>query len=159
MLNLQKLQHKIFKFTILIKGIDGLIDLLTSLILLISSGNVILKSIPFLTRKELIEDPQDLIANYLINIAQNFLPDTQKFIILYLAIHGLIKMGIALALNTNNYRAYKISGTVLALFIIYQFYRFTHTHSLTLLFFSFFDIFILILIYFESKKFLQKRLN
>lgn len=149
--------HRFFKLTILIKGIDGILDIIASLVLLFSASNFIANIVPFFARKELLEDPKDVIANYLLNISQNTLPDTRLFIIIYLAIHGLIKIGLALALNGNSYRAYKISEIILIIFVGYQAYRFSHTHSLILLMFTLLDIIIIFLVHSESKKLLNKQ--
>ena len=144
--------HHLFRATILIKGIDGILDIITSLILLFSSSNTFLRIIPTLLRKELIEDPNDIIGNYLMMVSQNLLPDTQLFIVIYLAVHGFIKIGLALALNGKNYRAYKVSEMILIIFVCYQLYRFSHTQSIVLLLFTLLDILIVFLINLESKK-------
>ncbi len=142
--------HRVFKFTIIIKGIDGVLDIIVSAILLFFAPDSIAKIIPLLVRKELIEDPKDIIANYLLNISQHILPDTFWFIVVYLTLHGLIKIGLALALNSENRRAYKIAEIILAAFIGYQFYRLTHIHSNILLVFMLIDIVIVLLIRTES---------
>jgi uncharacterized membrane protein len=144
--------HRFFKITVIIKGIDGVLDVFASLVLFFSTSGFIANIIPFLFRKELIEDPKDVIVNYLLNISQNMLPDTRLFIIIYLAVHGLIKISLALALNSDNYRAFKISELVLILFVSYQAYRFCHTYSIILLIVTLLDIIIIFLIHFESKK-------
>lgn len=149
--NYKSILHKFFKITIILKGIDGLLDIITSAILFFAKSHTIGNTIPVLIRKELLEDPQDIIANYLLSISQNTLPDTQFFIVIYLLIHGLIKIALSLALNSNNFLAYKISELVLICFVGYQFYRFSHTHSSMLLIFTLMDIIILFLIHFESK--------
>ncbi len=144
--------HRVFKFTIIIKGIDGVLDIIVSAILLFFAPDSIAKIIPLLVRKELIEDPKDIIANYLLNISQHILPDTFWFIVVYLTLHGLIKIGLALALNSENHRAYKIAEIILITFIGYQFYRFSHTHSNVLLLFTLVDVIIVLLIHSESKR-------
>ena len=143
--------NRFLKLAIIIKGIDGILDVLTSIILFFYGSSFLVKIIPFLLRKELIEDPQDLVANYLFNSTQHILPNTKLFIIIYLAIHGLIKIGLALAIRSHNIKAYKITAIILAIFICYQFYRFSHTHSSFLLLVTLFDMTILYLIYNERK--------
>lgn len=149
--NYKLVLHRVFKISIIIKGIDGVLDVITGLFLLFSASNFILKIIPFLVRKELVEDPQDIIANYFLAVSQNILPSTKLFIIIYLIIHGLIKIGLALALSVKSFQVYKIAQIVLITFICYQIYRFSHTHSSILLITTLMDIVIAFLIQGEAK--------
>lgn len=133
------------------------LEIIISLFFFFAKSNILAQIIPFLFHKELLEDSQDLIANYFLNISHNTLPDTQLFIAIYLAIHGLIKIALVLALNSRNYLAYKISEIVLIIFVTYQFYRFSHTHSSILLIFTLIDIVIIFLIHSEAKNLPKKK--
>ena len=137
--------HHAFRLTILIKGVDGILDMAGSAILYLSGPNSISKIVPMLVRGELIEDPKDIIGNYLLNASQGILPSTHLFIVVYLAVHGLAKIGIASALSSNNHKAYRTAEILLIFFICYQIYRFGHTQSITLLMLSLVDILILAL--------------
>lgn len=141
--------HRLFKLTILIKGIDGLLEILSAFILIFSSAQ---KIIPFLVGPEILEDPQDKIANYLLHLSHSIVSNTETFLIAYLMVHGLIKVAMALALQGKNLHAYKMAGYVLTLFVTYQFYRFTHTHSTLLLVFSLLDVLTLFLVYHEYQR-------
>lgn len=148
--------HRIFRVTILVKGIDGLLDVLSGLFLVLIGADRRNEIIPFLVRGELVEDPNDIIANYLLNVSHHLLPDTQTFIILYLAIHGFAKIGIALSLWGKNVKLYKLAGALLAVFIIYQLYRLSHTHSVILLVTTLFDAVILFLLQREYRALIKK---
>ncbi len=143
--------HRFFRVSVIIKGVDGVLDLVSSWFLFFSATNPIATALPFLFRRELLEDPEDFIANWLIGASQKVLPETLTFIAVYLLIHGLVKISLALALLSKHYRVYQVAGIVLAAFIGYQIYRFTHTHSLALLLVTIYDVIILSLIYPEAK--------
>lgn len=143
--------HKFFKFSLIIKGLDGVLDVTSGLILFFSVTNPLVRIPSALFHHELIKDPQDFIANYFINASQNILPTTATFIAWYLLVHGLIKIGLSLALFSKNYRLYQIAGIILILSISYQFYRFTHTHSLLLLLVTVYDLMIMVMLCFEAK--------
>lgn len=145
--------HRFFKVAIFIKGMDGILEIIASLVLIFLP---VAKIIPFLIGGELIEDSKDVVANYLAKISENLLPDSQLFLIIYLSLHGLIKIGLVWALQGKNAQAYKGAGMVLGIFVAYQFYRYSHTGSLMLLFFTLLDIAIIFLIYHEYKKILNK---
>lgn len=151
--------HKFFEFSLIIKGLDGILDLIFGSVLLFSATNPIAKALPFLFRRELIEDPADRLANWLVGASQNITHDTATFIALYLLIHGLVKISLTLALLSKHYRLYQIAGVVLLIFISYQIYRFAHTHSIALLLVTIYDIIILSLIYPEAKNLKPKTIN
>jgi uncharacterized membrane protein len=152
----EKFLHYLFKGTVIFKGFDGILDVLSSIVLTCIPAHNRINILPFLVRKELVEDPNDLLGNYLMNISQHFLPSTIKFVILYLAIHGLVKIGMALALWSDNPKLFKIAGVVLAISIGYQMYRFTHTHSNLLLIVTIIDMLIMILLQHEYNKLVHK---
>lgn len=138
-----------FKIMIWIKGLDGVVDILGSIVFAISRpSNVVL----FLFQKELMEDPYDRLAHYLINLTENTHPGTRLFVVVYLAIHGLIKVGMVYALHRKSHLAYKIAAAILCIFLLYQIYRFSHTGSTLLLVAILFDVLMLILIKHEYKK-------
>ncbi len=151
--------HRFFRVSVIIKGADGVLDVASGSFLLFSATNPIATALPFLFRRELIEDPEDFIANYLIGASQKVLPETLTFIAIYLLIHGLVKISLALALLSKHYRLYQIAGIVLAAFISYQIYRITHTHSLALLLVTIYDLIILSMIYPEAKRLKQLQPN
>jgi uncharacterized membrane protein len=152
----EKFLHYLFKGTVIFKGFDGVLDVISSIVLTLIPPCNKVNLLPFLARKELIEDPNDLLGNYLMNLSQSFLPSTVKFIIFYLAIHGLVKVGMALALWNDNHKLFKVAGIVLAISIGYQTYRFMHTHSIILLIATIVDILIMILLQHEYNKLVLK---
>jgi uncharacterized membrane protein len=143
--------HQFFKFSLIIKGLDGLLDVVSGFILFFSATNPIAKTVLVLFRRELIKDPQDFIANYFIKSSQAILPATLTFIAWYLLVNGLVKISLGLALFKNNYRIYQITGIAFTIFTGYQIYRFTHTHSLLLLLITLYDLIIIAMLYFEAK--------
>jgi uncharacterized membrane protein len=152
----EKFLHYLFKGTVIFKGFDGILDVISSIVLTCIPAHDRINILPFLVRKELVEDPNDLLGNYLMNISQHFLPGTIKFVILYLAIHGLVKICMALALWSDNLKLFRVAGVVLAISIGYQMYRFTHTHSSLLLTVTIIDMLLMILLQHEYSKLVPK---
>jgi uncharacterized membrane protein len=154
--NREKFLHYLFKGTVIFKGFDGVLDVISSIVLTCIPSHNRINILPFLVRKELIEDPNDLLGNYLMSLSQHLLPNIIKFIIFYLAIHGLVKIGMALALWGGNPKLFRIVGIVLAISIGYQMYRFTHTHSILLLILTIIDMLIMFLLRHEYNKLVPK---
>ena len=144
-MKLKRLQATLFKTAIIIKGIDGIIEVIAGFFLFFES-NFISGIIRKIFEHELSEEPSDVIANFLINAAQNISLSSQHFIALYLLIHGLIKMGLVYALLKKIMWAYPLSLVFLSLLIIFQVVRFCFTHSVILLFFTLLDAVIVLVI-------------
>lgn len=153
---LKLLLHYLFDFIIILKGLDWIIDIIWSVILLFYKSDIILNKIALYIHKDLIEDPNDYIATHLLTLTQNFLPDTTRFIWIYLGIHWLIKVWLITTIYIKNHKVYKTAQIILTFFICYQLYRFFHTHSIILLIFTFIDIIIVLLLQQESRNLAKK---
>ncbi len=143
----EKLLHRLFLASVIAKGLNGLLQLFLSFI--IFTTGTVSSLVVFLTHKELLEDPSDRIANFLAHLFQSLSTSTQYFVATYLLIHGLIHISIAVALLRRKLIAYPIAILVSGGFLIYQLYRFTHTHSLTLIAFSILDVLVITLTWHE----------
>ena len=148
----EKILHDLFIFGIIIKGIDGLLELIGGFILILIKSSSISKSIQIIFQHEITQDPTDLIANYFIQLSHNLSINTISFIAIYLIIHGSIKIGLFSGLWYQKLWAYPLGGVLLSLFVIYQFMIFFHTHSIILLFLTSVDILIIVLLRFEYKR-------
>jgi uncharacterized membrane protein len=144
--------HHIFRISVIIRSLDGLLDLFAGFMLLIFNSSTIYALINKLFYYELAEDPNDIVANYLFDIIQNLSVSTKLFGAIYLLIHGLVKIGVGFALVKNKIHHYLLTGIVLGLFTLYEIYRLFHTYSLVLLFLIIVDLFILSMMHREYLK-------
>jgi uncharacterized membrane protein len=145
----KKIIDRTFEVGILIKSFFGVFEILAGIVFAISGRLAINNLIIALTQQEISDDPNDFIANYLIKTANNFSTGTHIFAIVYLIFHGIINIFLAIALLKNKIWAYPWAITGFSIFIIYQVFRYFHTHSLLLLFLTLFDIFIVSVILLE----------
>ena len=144
--------HVFFEAGIILKGLDGLLEIIGGLLLLVIKPETINKTIAFLTQHELSQDPKDFIANYFLKIASHISPNSILFASIYLFSHGIVKIIIILSLLAKKLWAYPTAIIFFTFFIIYQLYRFAITHSLWLILLSIFDILIIILTWLEYKR-------
>jgi uncharacterized membrane protein len=138
--------HQIFQISVLLKGVHALIECAGGILLYFVTTAEVVMWVNTLTQEELVEDPKDFIANHLMVAAQHLSFGTKTFYSFYLLSHGLVKVLLVAGLLTNRLWAYPASLVTLGLFIVYQAYRYSYTHSLGLIVLSIFDIFIIILI-------------
>lgn len=148
--------HLIFVWSVLLKALNGVLEIIIGVAFLFTSALAGL--VQTLLRGELIEDPSDLVANTI----QNFLPfltHSQYFIAVYLLSHGIIKIFLVVGLLRNKLWAYPAALIVFTLFIAYQLYRFTYTHSSWLILLTIFDLFVIWLTWHEYKILKLKQAN
>jgi uncharacterized membrane protein len=131
--------------------VAGLAETIGGLLVLFISQKLLDSFVFFLTAPELAEDPEDRIANYLSSAIQHFSADTKVFASVYLVVHGLVKLFLVTGLLRNRLWAYPLSLWFLGVFIVYQCYRFTHTHSISLVLLTVFDLVVVFLIWREYR--------
>lgn len=143
---------KVFEGGIIIKGIDGALELIGGLLLFFVHPATIHDFIVFITHKELLEDPHDVVANLLLGWTAHLSNGSVTFLIIYLWIHAAIKLIAVLGILRNQLWAYPFSLVTLGLLILYQLYEIALHHSVGMTLLTVFDIFIVWLIWREYGK-------
>ena len=147
----QQLRERLFRISVLLKGLNGALEILGGVALFAVSPAFILRTVALLTQDEIAEDPRDLVANSLRRAASHLSPASEHFAAIYLLIHGVIKIGLVGALLKRELWAYPAAVIVFGAFIIYELYRFALTHGLGLIALSLFDLVVIWLIYLEYR--------
>ncbi len=147
----EKRIRQLFLISISLKGAFSALQIVGGILLLITAPSVITQLIVWLTQGELTQDPNDFIANYLLSFGAQLSLGSTIFGGLYLLSHGLIKIVLVVGLLRNKLWAYPWSIAVLGLFILYQMYRFTFTHSAFLIILTLFDVVVIWLIWREYR--------
>ena len=141
--------HQVFEISVLLKGAHALIECVGGVALYFISTGTITDLVNRITQDELVEDPSDFVATHLLSFAGDFSVGSKQFYALYLLSHGLIKVFLVIGLLREKPWAYPASLVALILFIVYQLYRFSYTHSLGLIVLTVFDLFVIALIWHE----------
>ncbi len=145
----EKNLRKLFDVGVIMKGVDGVLELLGALLLFIVSPAQLTQFVTFITQHELSQDPNDRLANHLLHAVAHYSVNTKFFEAGYLFVHGLIKIFLVWGLLKNKLWAYPTALAFLALFMSYQIYRFTDTHSLALVILTLFDAIVFALTWHE----------
>lgn len=141
----EKQTHYIFEVALVVKGIHALIEIGSSIFVYFTNQHFVSNLVLQVTQEELSEDPRDFIAHYLIKSAENFSVTSQYFAVFYLLSHGVIKLILVASLLKKRTWAYSASTITFTLFVVYQLYRFTLTHSVWLILFTLLDLIIIAL--------------
>jgi uncharacterized membrane protein len=143
---------KIFETGIILKGIDGLIETIGGLFLILVDPKNISGLISWLTRSELTHDHHDFIANHLSAWGRNLTRGTLLFFGIYLLVHGVAKLILVIEILRQHLWAYIGLIVLTVIFIIYQTYEIIFTHSLSMTLLTLFDIVVVYLTTIEYKK-------
>lgn len=147
----EKYTHLLFEITLLIKGFGAGLEIIAGFFVLFITKDVIHSAIVFITQGEVTEDPHDFFVHYLRSLSDHFSVNSQMFVFLYLVSHGVIKLVLIISLYKKKLWAYPASLIIFGLFIVYQLYRYTFTHSLWLIVFTLLDMLVVWLVWKEYK--------
>ncbi|HEX8918548.1 MAG TPA: DUF2127 domain-containing protein [Chloroflexota bacterium] len=150
------LLDRIFDVSVTLKGIDGLLELVGGILLLLLSPEKLNAIVRFLTQHELSEDPNDVIATHLVRYAHSFTTSGSLFLAAYLLSHGLVKIILVVAVLKEKLWAYPWMIAFLLIFIAYQVYQLVLKLSVGLLLLTAFDLFIVYLTVLEYRKHMGK---
>lgn len=144
--------HDSFEVGLLLKAIEAALETLGGVALFFVTPTMINNIVIFLTRQELSTDPHDLLSNYLLRLASQFSISSEFFIAIYLLSHGIIKLFIVGYLWKGKLWAYPVGIGFFFIFILYQAYRYTFTHSVWLIVLTILDLIIIFLTWSEYKR-------
>lgn len=136
--------HDIFLVSITLKAINGILELIAGVGILIVGHERVLWVASKLASTELVEDPHDNFATWLLHWSSSFTAHAQTVAALYLLSHGLIKLFIVYNVLRGHKWAYPLAIVVFSAFTIYQFNLFLHVHSWTMGIFTTLDIVVVI---------------
>lgn len=153
---IRNLIDETFEVGVLLKLIFGFLETTAGTVLAFSGKLMINNFIINLAQQEVSEDPKDIFVNYLLKVSSNFFSDVHAFAIVYLIFHGVVNIFLGYFLLKEKIWAYPAAISLFFPFLIYQVYRYFHTHSLLLIFLSIFDAFVMWIIFLEYQKKLEK---
>ena len=119
---------KTFKIGLVLKGLDGILEVAGGILLLILSPSSIEHIARSLTAEELSKDRHDLIAHYLLHTTSHLSSGVTLFGAIYLLSHGISKIVLVALVLRDKLWAYPWLIVLLLAFIAYQIYRLAWVH-------------------------------
>ncbi len=138
-----RLFHRLYDLTIIIKGIDGVLEFIGGLLLLFISHTRLDAITVFLTQHELSQDPNDKISNFLVDYVHDLPHGVQLFGAVYLLAHGVLKIFLAYNLFREKRWVFPYAIAILSLFVAYQCYRLFVHFSYGILFITLLDLLVI----------------
>ena len=148
----KNLLDRAFEIGIVLKGLDGLLETIGGVLLLVVTPAQISHFVRRITQHELSRDPHDYIATHLLRYANGLTGHAVMFAAIYLLIHGLVKVVLVVALLRNKLWAYPWLIVVLIAFIAYQLYEISLKPTAGLIGLTIFDALITWLTWREWRK-------
>ena len=150
--------HLLFEASLWLKVVFAFFEVVGGVLAYFVSQQFLLNLVLALTQHELLQDPRDLVANYLLHGVQTFSLSSQHFFAFFLLSHGIIKLFLTAGLMREKLSYYPAAIAVFGLFGAYQLYRFTFTHSVGLLLATILDVLVIWLTWHEYR-YLHKKLS
>ena len=135
-----------FLVSLVLKGIDGTLELVGGVLLLVLSPAALDRWARALFQHELSEDPNDFVATHILHVTTN-LHATRIFGAIYLISHGGAKLVMVVGLWKHQRWAYPFALVFLTGFVVYQLYRMTFAPSTDLALLTVFDVFVIWLVW------------
>ena len=146
---------RIFEVGIILKGLDGLIEVVGGVLLAFVRPEQINQVVNFFTTEDLSKNPHSFIALHLVHWSQHLTGGALAFGAIYLLAHGISKLILVVEILRNHLWAYLGLIVLTAAFIIYQTYEIYYSHSISLILLTLFDLVIIYLTSREYKKQLE----
>jgi uncharacterized membrane protein len=141
--------HLVFEVSLWLKGVFAFFEILGGIFTYFVPKQLLLGFVRWVTKDEFAEDPHDVVANFMLHTVQHLSVGTQTFAAIYLIAHGVIKLWLIVGLLRKRLWYYPVAIVVFGLFIVYQLYRYSFTHSIWLLFLTALDIIVIVLTWHE----------
>lgn len=145
------LLHESFRAAITLKGIDGILEAIGGIALWFVKPSALNKIALRFLEIDLPFDRHEFIITHLYRATEHLADGGKHFASLYLLLHGLIKALLVVGLWFDILWAYPLTMGVFGMFCMYQMHRFLHTHSITLLLITVFDLLIICLTWREYR--------
>ena len=145
--------ERLYKLTVAVKGIDGLIELLSGVALLVAPG--LLHHILQGLSGEVLEHPNNFmqyIADNIAHVDADLTKGGMTIVILFLISHGVVKLALVYALLKEILWAYPYALLLLCGFFVYQLVIFVLHPTLGMGLFTLLDAFIIWVVWGEWRK-------
>jgi uncharacterized membrane protein len=119
----QKFWHALFEASVLIKAINGVWETLSGFAILFLSKDALNHAFLKITSRELIEDPNDRIMNFLTLGMQHLSTGTKNFAGVYILAHGIINLFLAYNLYKERMWSFGVSLAFFSLSVVYLIYK------------------------------------
>ncbi len=147
-----KTYDELFRFGMFWRIGYGTVRFIVGLVLLRYIGTPLSDIFARTFRSEFFEEPREHFIHAVSPFAHHFSFEITYFLAIYLIFWGAIDVSLSIQLLRLKLWAFPLTMWLISLFVVYEVYRYTHTHSLILLGIIIIDLFLILLINGEFKR-------
>jgi uncharacterized membrane protein len=122
---LEAIISRVFRYSLILKAVHSAVELIAGVMLHVTSSDSIVRVARALTRHELLEHPNDLVAKAVLRAAESLSIDQKAAATIYLLSHGVVEFFLVVMILRNRIWAYPVYMVALGLLILYQCYQLT----------------------------------
>lgn len=142
----RELLHGFYRLSVLLKGIDGALEVIGGVLLVFFSPLTITKTFLFLGRTELVDDPRHPLITFIYHMVSGLSIHRRHFYSLLFFSHGAVKLFLVNGLMRNKLWAYPATMVIFTAFALYQTFEIYSSPSILLVVITAIDIFVVLLI-------------
>jgi uncharacterized membrane protein len=135
-----------FRAALLLKGLDGAAELLGAVVLLLVPTATVHRLVAEIVSRDLLGPPDGFLTRHLVAGTAEFAAGSRAFVLVYLGLHGVVKLALVWALLRRWRPAYPAAAVVLGVFVGYELLRAVRTGSLVLPFLAALDVLVIVLV-------------
>jgi uncharacterized membrane protein len=135
-----------FRAALLLKALDGAAELLGAVVLLLVPAATVHRLVAEIVSRDLLGPPDGFLTRHLVAGTAEFASGSRAFVLVYLGLHGVVKLALVWALLRRWRPAYPVAAVVLAVFVGYELLRAVRTGSLVLPFLAALDVLVIVLV-------------
>ncbi|KAA5829573.1 DUF2127 domain-containing protein [Saccharopolyspora hirsuta] len=148
------LTDKFFLGAVLLKGLDGAVQLLGGILLIFVPPEAVTRLAHAVVTRDLVGPPTGPLAGHFEEAVRHFADGNRTFVIAYLLLHGVIKLVLVIALLRKVLPMYPVAAAALGLFVLFEILRAVQTRSIVLPLLAALDVAIIVLV---VKEYLELR--
>ncbi len=152
----KSLLDKTYEIGIILKGINGTLELIGGCLVLFLSSDNINGLVKYLTQDSLQENPHGFIVKYIVKGGAELNHGSHIFAAAFLLTHGLTKVVLVVCLLLNKMWAYPWAIVFLSIFLIWQIYILATSPSFGMAFLTVLDA---VIIYLVNREWQQQKLH
>jgi uncharacterized membrane protein len=135
-----------FRVALILKGVDGAAELAAAVALLLIPAATVHRLVADVVSRDLLGPPGGFLTRHLVAGTAEFEAGNRTFVLVYLGLHGVLKLTLVWALLRKWRPAYPVAAAVLGVFVGYELLRAIHTGSLVLPFLAVLDVLVIVLV-------------
>lgn len=150
--------YRLFEIGVLLKGIEGVLELIGGVSFFFSSADYLNKIVSALTQNELSAEPNDYLTHLTVDWFHHLTAGTIHFVAFFLLVNGIINVTLVYGITRKKMWAYQGAIFILVLFVLFQAYRLFYVQSWFLILATVYDAALAGLISHEYKRVSKKKL-